>query len=106
MLSYPLWLILFVLLPITILWTKNWESLRPYIRICVVAIFGALLVSLPWDYVSIQERIWYFEQPHIIGLWFLGLPIEEWLFIVLTTLLFTTTTLLLHMKYTERKYVQ
>lgn len=106
MLSYPLWLALFVLLPTLILWTLYWARLQPYARICVAAVIGALLISVPWDYVSVQERIWYFEQPHIIGLWLLGLPIEEWAFIGLTTLFFTTITLLLYFRYAEETYVQ
>lgn len=98
MLSYLWWLLLFCALPLTALWILYFDILRRSVRILVLAIIGALLVSVPWDVISIQERIWFFETPHILGVWLLGLPIEEWLFIIIVTALFASITLVLDAK--------
>lgn len=70
-----------------------------YARLHCFVIIGSILVSFPWDYIMIKERVWYFKEPHIIGIWLLNLPIEEWLFISLVALLFSTVTILLLEKY-------
>ncbi len=64
-----------------------------------MAIIGGIIFGLPWDYLSIKEGIWNFSNERIVGVWLLGLPIEEWLFFIFVTLLFSTITLVLWSKY-------
>lgn len=93
--AYPVWLVIFVIIPILLLWIWKFAFLRKYKLVFLLAIIGSIIFSLPWDYIAITERIWYFEKPYILGIWFLGLPIEEWLFIIFVTQLFSTITVLL-----------
>jgi lycopene cyclase domain-containing protein len=88
--SYLLWLFLFAVLPLVCLWAVYIDVLRRYWRAIFLAPIGSLIFSFPWDYISIHEHIWYFQTPHIAGFWMFGLPIEEYLFIVLITLLFAS----------------
>lgn len=99
MYSYPLWLLVFVVLPIIIIWVFKHKLLINYYKVIILAIIGSAIFSLSWDYIAIQERIWFFEKPYIFGVWFLGLPIEEWAFIILVTLLFGSITIVVWDKY-------
>jgi lycopene cyclase domain-containing protein len=97
--AYPLWLILFVLAPLVIVWVAQRTILRRYGLAFFACLIGAVAFSFPWDLIAIRERIWYFESPYISGVWLLGLPVEEWCFIVLVTLLFSSVTVILWEKY-------
>src|SRR5438309_10848347 len=99
MLSYPLWLLLFTIVPISILWIIKFNTLKKYYKVIAFAVVGSIVFSLPWDIIAIHERIWYFTQPHIFGIYIVGLPIEEWLFMTFVTILFTIITLILWEKY-------
>lgn len=99
MYSYPIWLLLFVLLPVIFLVIYNYKRLKKYEKVLYLTLVGALTFSYPWDLIALNLRIWYFEPPHILGAWFLGLPLEEYIFIVGFTLLFTITTLILWEKF-------
>lgn len=99
MYEYLLWLFFFVLLPLSALWLWKWYALKSYAFLLPLTAAGSILFSFPWDYIAIRERIWYFTEPQIIGIWLFGLPIEEWLFIVLVTWLFSSITVLLWERY-------
>ena len=91
--SYLIWLFVFVALPVAALWFFYGKLFKQHWRILLLAQVGALVFSFPWDYISIQERIWYYEEPYIVGNWIYGLPVEEYLFIFLVTLLFSCISL-------------
>ena len=97
--SYILWLAVFVATPLIIELIVFRKTLRTYHTPILLAPIGALVFSFPWDYISIQENIWYFREPYIAGIWLFGLPIEEWLFITLVTLLFATTAVIVWSRY-------
>ena len=65
----------------------------------LLVVIGSIIFSVPWDYIAIRERIWYFTEQHIFGILLFGLPIEEWVFIIFMALLFSTITALLMEKY-------
>lgn len=99
MYSYPIWLLLFVILPFIFLLIYYYRRLIKYKRVFYLTLAGALIFSYPWDLIALNLRVWYFETPHILGVWFLGLPIEEYIFIIGVTLLFTVTTIILWEKF-------
>ena len=92
--SYLVWLGIFVALPLFVLWGLNFSYLKSHIKVFLLTIAGAIVFAFLWDLIAIKEKIWLFEEPYIVGTWLLGLPVEEWLFIVLVTVLFTSATLL------------
>lgn len=97
--SYPIWILIFLVIPTLILWMLNFSYFTSHLKVFKLAILGAILFSLPWDFIAIKEQIWLFEKPYIFGLWILGLPIEEWFFITLVTILFTCITLIIWRKF-------
>src|SRR3989344_6039727 len=82
MYEYLFWLLIFVILPLIILYLLNFNYLKKYNFVFLLAITCSLIFAFPWDLIAIYENIWYFTEPQILGTWFLGLPIEEYLFII------------------------
>jgi lycopene cyclase domain-containing protein len=62
-------------------------------------VIGCLGVAVPWDILSVNDRIWYFVEPHVIGVWLYGLPLEEYVYIVCLGLLSSSVTILLWERY-------
>ena len=93
--AYIYWLIIFVWLPIIVLWAINWKYLSQYKKTFLYCIIWALIFSIPWDVWAVQTQIWLFPQDTNIGFWIGGLPLEEYLFMIFVTLLISTIALLL-----------
>ena len=103
MYSYPIWLLLFLIVPLALLWIIKYKTLVKYMGVLGLTSIGSLAVSVPWDILSVNERIWYFSKPHIFGLSLLGLPIEEYVYIAGVALLSCSVTILLWERYGEHK---
>jgi len=99
MYEYLILMLVFVILPLAILWIIKWKTIKKYKLTFILASIGAIIFGFPWDYVSIKSGIWQFTNSKILNIWFLGLPIEEWFFFIFVTLLFATITALLWEKY-------
>ena len=41
---------------------------------------------------AIQAGVWYYDPANIAGIWLLGMPLEEWLWIAGVTLMFGSVT--------------
>jgi len=67
--------------------------------VLVAVLVGCLAVSVPWDILSVENHIWYFSEPHIVGLWLWGLPVEEYVYISLVALLASSVTILVWERY-------
>ena len=102
MYSYPIWLVLFLIIPLLLLWAFKSQTLVKYKWVLVLVAVGSLVISVPWDIMSVNDRIWYFSEPHIVGVWLIGLPIEEYFYILLLALLSSCSTILLWERYKER----
>ena len=98
MFTYLKWLLIFVWLPTLLLWVTNFDILRRYKRTLLSCVFCALVFSIPWDYWGIKTKIWIFPQDTNLGIWFGGLPLEEYLFIIFVTFEISTLTLVLKRK--------
>jgi lycopene cyclase domain-containing protein len=103
MYSYPIWLLFFLILPLALFWIWKYKSLRKYAQVLGLTVIGCLAVSIPWDILSVNNRIWYFSKPHIFGLWLLGLPLEEYVYIAGVGLLACSVTVLLWDLYGEKQ---
>lgn len=99
--TYLIWLIIFVILPLSVLGIKYRKILRDYYEVLILCVLGAFTFSTPWDLAAVERGIWYFPEKNMVGVWILGLPIEEYLFYALVTLLVSTTTLISWKKWGE-----
>ena len=93
-LTYLIWLALFIGLPLIGLlhWRRQlWQQRRAL----GLATLGSLLGGWAWDALAVRFDLWHYQADRIAGLWWLGLPLEEWLWIVGVTLLFGGVTVVL-----------
>ena len=97
--AYIIWLSCFVALPFVALWLFFGHTLCRHTKTIALAPLGALVFSVPWDIISVREHIWDFRTPFLMGVWLFGLPVEEYLFIILVTLLFATICALLWKRF-------
>ena len=56
------------------------------------AVRSKLVGGWLWDGIAIQVGVWYYDPATIAGVWLLGMPLEEWLWIVGVTLMFGSVT--------------
>lgn len=54
---------------------KQWKYIFP-------SLFLTGILYLRWDYLFTIHNVWYFNANYIIGIYFLGLPLEEILFFI------------------------
>jgi len=81
----------------------RWRGLfTPRLRALLLVVLGSLLGGWAWDALSVRLGIWFYAPNNILGLWLLGLPLEEWLWIVGVTLLFALLTIVLVEGQAER----
>lgn len=58
-----------------------------------VALIG-IVVGGVWDYIAVNcLKLWSFNPDTLIGIWFCGLPLEEWLFFSLVSMAVSTLAL-------------
>ena len=56
-----------------------------------------------WDYIAVNIlQLWFFNPKTVVGIWFLGLPLEEWLFIPLVSMSVSTLALSFHLRKSEK----
>jgi lycopene cyclase domain-containing protein len=92
--TYLLWLLFFLGLPLFGLlhWRQRLWRQR---RALGWALLGSLAGGWVWDGLAVRYEVWAYDPANIAGIWFLGLPLEEWLWIAGVTLLFGGVTVLL-----------
>lgn len=100
---YPLWLLLFLILPLGLIWSLQFRTLIRYRAALALTAVGCLAIAIPWDMLAVKDHIWYFSEPYILGVWLLGLPVEEYAYILLVSLLCSTVTILIWARYGKRQ---
>jgi len=71
-------------------------SRKKYRNILAIVGLLGLPIGFIWDYVSVNVlSLWSFNPSKITGIWIFGLPIEEYMFFVLTSMMTATVTLLI-----------
>ena len=92
--TYLLWLFVFMGVPL-LLQLRWWRLLSQQRRAILWTLLGSLVGGWLWDAAAVRFNLWYYEAERIAGIWWFGLPLEEWLWIIGVTLLFANLTVLL-----------
>ena len=100
---YPLWLLLFLILPLGLIWIFRFQTLLKYKWVLALTAIGCLAISVPWDLLAVNDHIWYFSEPYILGARLLGLPVEEYVYILFVGLLCSSVTILAWERYGVKK---
>lgn len=93
--TYLVWLGLFIGLPLAVLWARWRQALWRQRRALGWTLLGALVGGWLWDGVAIQARVWRYNPAYIAGVWWLGMPLEEWLWVAGVALMFGSLTVVL-----------
>jgi lycopene cyclase domain-containing protein len=101
--SYPLWLLIFLILPLALIWSFKFKTLLKYRLALTVTVISCLAIAVPWDILAVNDHIWYFSEPYILGAWLLGLPVEEYVYILFVGLLSSSVTILVWEHYGIKK---
>jgi lycopene cyclase domain-containing protein len=92
--TYLIWLGLFIGLPLLGLGLRQGRVIWRQRRALAWTVVGSLAGGWLWDAAAVRVGLWYYNPDFLIGWWWAGLPLEEWLWIVGVTLLFGAITLL------------
>jgi lycopene cyclase domain-containing protein len=93
--TYVVWLFQFLGVPLLAVALAFPRALWRQRRALGLTVAGSLLGGWAWDALAVRLGAWSFDPGHTLGWWLAGLPLEEWLWIVGTTLLFAGLTIAL-----------
>ncbi len=95
-LPYVRWHIILTITPSIIIWSIWWRYLIGYLKVFLLTTVGAFLWGLPLDILSVPvSHIYGFNSTQNMGINFLGLPLEEYLFFLLVPQMAVAVTLLI-----------
>lgn len=98
-LPYMRWHLLLVIIPSIILWGIWGKYLLRYKKTFFLITLGAFAWGFPLDILSVPvSHIYGFNPVHNVGISFLGLPLEEYLFFLLVPQEAIAVTLLVRRK--------
>lgn len=87
--TYPLFLVLFLVIPIALLafflrreWRQAW-----WVRALIFTIIVALAYTTPWDNYLVATRVWAYDPARVWNIILGWVPLEEYLFFVFQTIL-------------------
>lgn len=93
--TYLIWLLCFIGIPLGLLILRHGRALWRRRRGLAWTVAGSLVGGWAWDALAVRLGLWSYDPGHLVGWWALGLPLEEWLWIVGVTLLFGSVTVIL-----------
>jgi len=91
--SFLFLLMLFAFFPLLCLWTKYGKKLKKYKKTVLFSLFCCLVFGNLWQYLAIRNGVWGYRNG-VLGIWFLGIPLEEHLFDLLFGTLIISLTLI------------
>jgi len=87
-LSYSLFLIIFVCIPLAgLLYLTRGQVSRRVLLGMLLLILVAVIYTTPWDNYLVATRVWYYDPLLVLNVILGYVPLEEYLFFVLQTLL-------------------
>lgn len=95
--TYPLFLLIFLVIPIVVLAWLLREKLRARWWWAAVAftIAAALIYTTPWDNYLVASGVWYYDPARVWNILIGYVPLEEYLFFILQPVLGALVTLAL-----------
>ncbi|MFQ6015081.1 MAG: lycopene cyclase domain-containing protein [Anaerolineae bacterium] len=92
--GYLSFLILFLWLPLVLLWIPKYELFLRYKKTFLLVILVTFLFGLPWDLLAVISGLWRYDSSPTLGIWLTPyLPLEGYLFILTFPILMTSFTL-------------
>jgi lycopene cyclase domain-containing protein len=101
MTSYIRFLLIFIWLPLALLWFAKGRLFWQYRKTIALVVLATFVFGVPWDTLSVISGLWWYNASPTLGIW-IGpwLPLEEYLFTLTFPILLASFILLL------RQYVR
>ena len=87
--TYPLFLLIYLIVPILILgillrreWRQRW-----WLRAALFTAIIAVIYTTPWDNYLVATGVWYYDPARVWNIILGWVPLEEYLFFILQTIL-------------------
>ena len=85
---YFLYLLVFFVAPVLVLTWLLWKQVKTYRRTLLWTLLFIYTFGAIWDWLSVQTGLWNYDTADTLGIWILGLPVEEFVgFYVFGTML-------------------
>lgn len=91
--SYLVYMLIFTLIPIAIIWGINFRFLWKNKKVPTYSVLVFIIYSIIVDPVAIKWNTWFFSDNKILGIKFLGFPIEDLIFATLISFTIASATL-------------
>lgn len=83
--SYLVYMLIFTMLPTTILWSINFKFLKRNLKIIILTVSLAVIYQLIADLIAENWQAWFFSNDKILQIWIFNFPLENTLFFILTS---------------------
>ncbi len=100
--SYLILVIIFLVLPTIVFWIYGYKQLLEYKWTLSIITGISLIVGAKWDIYAVETEIWKFYPETTLGTFYRGVPLEEYLFVVMAAFCLASLTIILVKK---KKYV-
>ncbi len=105
--SYSLFLILFLCLPLAGLTILMRRLIRPvHLLMLLILVLIALVYTTPWDNYLAASGVWYYDARLVLKIVLGYVPIEEYLFFILQTILTGLFVLWLWRRFYPQDYAE
>lgn len=85
---YFFYLLVFFAAPVCVLTWLLWKQVKTYRRTLLWTLLFIYTLGAIWDWLSVQTGLWNYDTADTLGIWILGLPVEEFVgFYVFGTML-------------------
>ena len=91
--SYLFYMLIFTLIPIAILWLKEFNFLIKNIKIIFTGIIIAIVYTIISSYFAQRLHAWFFNEDKILGIYILNFPVEDVIFAVLISITIASAVL-------------
>ena len=103
--SFLIYMLIFTLIPIAILWSKNYAFLSKNRKIILSVVLLGLVFQLIGDPFAEAWNAWYYTREKTLCIWFGSVPIENTIFTILIAVVISSAVLsFIH--YHEKKLLK
>lgn len=86
-------MLIFTLIPISILWIKNFKFLKKNIKIILIACILGIIHQFVSDPFAESWGAWFFNSEKILNVWILNFPLENVIFVILVSFVISSAVL-------------
>ncbi len=91
--SYLVYMLIFTLIPISILWIRRFCFLKKNVKIIFITVLFGVLYNFLTNPIATNLRLWTVSPEKTLGIVVFGFPLEDVLFFALVALAISSATL-------------